>query len=232
MHLQPCCFLTSCAYTNRDRDKVRFECGRIATCRRWADYWKSCIHIHRSAVRLPRSPLWFCMLRKKWPRVNRCWMWNDSAWGFIFLMFAFFRLSPRWRWKLKRAIVTWKWVEGGGWKPQEFVGWGAEGVVQQCGRFDWPSFSEMPGKCSKLLRRKCPLALFLIFDWPLQSRGSHESIRHSTPCWLHTALVPQASPVLYLLPVSERWTPRIQQKVCQGSCGAHDEMRTVSNWHR
>lgn len=30
----------------------------------------------------------------------------------------------------------------------------------------------------------------LFSDWPVQSRGNRDNIKHSAPCWLHTARVP------------------------------------------
>lgn len=105
---------------------------------------------------------------------------------FCFMFAFFFRLTPRWQRKLKCAIVKqslrW-WLKASGilWGKSYLTMWGTVWEVWgQIFQNAWEMF-KVPAE------EKAPFFFFLV--WPVQSRGNHDNIKHSAPCWLHTARV-------------------------------------------
>lgn len=185
-------WLTAGTQTGRaHRNKVISECGCIATCNRWPDYCKIAFtstgqqfdyyhHLYHSACWERNYPMWTADAGCE---MTHCFF-------LFFLCLHFFRLTPCWQWKLKCAIV--KQSLGSELKVVgESLGNPVGEVLPDHMRHSLggmvPGFSKLPGKCSKFLRRK---RTFFFFDRPVQSRRNHDNIKHSAPCWLHTARVP------------------------------------------
>lgn len=172
---------------------------------RWPDYCKiaftftgqqfdCCRHLYHSAYIGKNYPMWTVD--------TGCEMYLFIY--LFFIMFAFFRLTPRWQWKLKCAIV-----KRSRERELKVVG---ESLRNPGGSPTWP-FQAQSGRCwwwwwwrggfQTAEELKVPaeekkafiylfdyLFIYLFIDWPVQSRGNHENIKRNSPCWLHSARVP------------------------------------------